>query len=131
MRPDRLARLHAAVDRQAGERVRIVPYAAGGYVAGAPDPTRASIEIVATVTEVPKITRTAGNATNSGHNAELRTASHTVTFTTSSVPYPLRSADQVVLLDRGAIVLTVNSADPYGTDRTVARLERLTTVLRA
>ena len=127
MRADRLARLHAAVDRQAGERIRLVPHAAGGYVAGAPDPTRTPIEIIATVTEVPKITRTAGNATNSGHNAELRTASHTVTFSTSSVPYTLRSADQVVLLERGEMELTVNSADPYGTDRTVARLERLPT----
>ena len=125
MRPDRLARLHGAVDRQAGERIRIVPYTAGGYVVGAPGTARPAKEISAVVAEVPKTVRTAGNATNSGHNAELRTASHTVKFTTSALPYKLVSGDRVILLERGSAELVVNHTDPFGTDRTVARLEPL------
>ena len=123
MRPDRLARLHGAVDRQAGEHVQVVPYTSGGYVVGQPDATRPPQVLVAIVAEVPKTTRTAGNATNSGHNAEIRTASHTVKFTTSRLPYRLASGDRVVLLERGSLELKVSSTDPYGTDRTVARLE--------
>ena len=125
MRPDRLARLHAAVDRQAGERVRIVPYTAGGIIVGGPDPNRPPSDLVAAVTEVPKNNRNAVNATNSGHNVELRTASHTVKFTTMHLPYKLKPGDRVVLLERGSAELKVNSADPFGTDRTIARLEPL------
>lgn len=127
MRPDRLARLHAAVDRQAGEPIRVIPYAAGGYVAGAPDPTRPAVELVAAVTDVPKVARTKGSGASSGHNAELRLHSHTAKFTTSALPYPLAKGDRVMLLapERNGLTLKVAGPDPLGTDRTVARLETL------
>ncbi|MBE7190804.1 hypothetical protein [Jatrophihabitans endophyticus] len=125
MRLDRLARLHGAVDRQAGERVHIVPYTVGDYVVGAPDPSRPAQVIVAEVTDVAKTARTQGPGATSGHNVELRTASHTIKFTTTALPYELGEADRVVLLDRGGHELKVNSTDPFGTDRTVARLEPL------
>ncbi len=125
MRPDRLARLHAAVDRQAGERVRIVPYTPGGYVAGAPDPSRPTVEFRAPVTAVPKDARQQGTGNTSGHDAKLRLTSHTVKFMTSALPYALARGDRVLLLDQGGLALKVAGTDPFGTDRTVAHLEPL------
>lgn len=123
MRADRLARLHAGVDRHAGELVRVIPLAAGGYVAGAVDPQRAPLDVLAMVTDVPKTIRASGGTSTSGHNAELRTATHTVTFTTTALPYAVRSCDRVQLLARGDLKLKVNSADPFGTGRTIVHLE--------
>ena len=128
MRPDRLARLHAAVDRQAGERVRVLPYLRGNVFAGDPDPGRPVVDLVAVVNEVPKVTRTLGPGNTTGRNAELRLGSHTVKFTTSALPYKLASTDRVVLLDRGDALLKVYGVDPFGTDRSVARLEPLSQV---
>ncbi len=125
MRPDRLARLHAAIDRQAGERIRVVPYLPGGQLVGKPDPGRPVTEIVATVADVPKVSRTLGPGNTTGRNAEVRLASHTVKFTTSALPFTLASGDRVVLIDRGEIGLKVNGTDPFGTDRTVAHLETI------
>ena len=122
MRPDRLARLHAAVDRQAGERILVIPYAAGGYLAGGPDPARPPRPLVAQVTEVPKVTRGKGAGVNTGRNAELRLGSHTIKFTTSALPWPLADDFHVVLLERGELELKVVGTEPIGTDRTVARL---------
>ena len=123
MRADRLAKLHGAVDRQAGESVGVTPYAGGGYVAGAPDPTRPPLAITAEVTEVPKTARATGSGASSGHNAELRAATHTITFARAALPYDLARGDRVALAERGGVVLVVNSVDPFGTGRAIARLE--------
>ncbi len=125
MRAERLARLHGAIDRQAGEPIRVVPYVAGGYVAGDADPGRPVTDLVAVVTEVSKVARTLGTGNTTGHNADLRLVSHAVKYTTSALPYALRAGDRVVLLERAGLALKVNGADPLGTDRTVARLEPL------
>ncbi len=122
MRPDRLARLHAAVDRQAGERILVIPYTAGGMLAGAPDPTRPPLPVLAQVNEVPKVLRGKGAGVNTGRNAELRLGSHTIKFTTSALPWPITDNFHVVLLDRGGLELKVVGTEPIGTDRTVARL---------
>lgn len=125
MRPDRLARLHRAVDRQAAEAVLIVPFSDGGYLVGAPDPERPAIEIFAYVTAVPKTTKASGTSTTTGHNVELRTATHTATFTSSRVPYGLRSGDRFVMLERATQEFKLAFSEPFGTDRTIARLEPL------
>ena len=125
MRPDRLAKLHGAIDRQAGERIRVIPYAAGGYVAGGADPSRPVSDLAAVVTEVSKVARTLGTGNTTGHNVELRLGSHAVKYTTRALPFVLRAGDHVVLLDREMHELKVNGVDPLGTDRTVARLEPL------
>jgi hypothetical protein len=121
----RLARLHAAVDRQSGEAVLIVPFVAGDYVAGGQDPKRPLIETVAYVTDVPESVRVMGKVTNTGHNAELRTATHTVAFTSSSIPFELIRGDRVVLLERKCQELTAITPQPFGTDRTILKMEKI------
>ena len=125
MRPDRLAKLHRAVDAQAGEPIRVIPYVPGGYVAGAADPSRPVTDLTAVVTEVSKVARTLGTGNTTGHNADLRLVSHAVKYTTSALPFALRAGDRVAMLARGGLELKVNGTDPLGTDRTVARLEPL------
>lgn len=127
MRPDRLARLHRAVDAKAGERVRIIPRGRGGIFVGAADPTRPAVEIDAVVAEVPTAVRTHGNATNSGHNAELSAGLFTVKYSTAALPYELQKSDRVELLERDNRAMKVATTEPFGTGRTIARLEPVAT----
>ena len=125
MRADRLARLHGAVNRQLGEDVRVMPQTDGGYTIGGDDGARAATTITAEVAEVPNAVRTSGNAANSGANVDLRAVARTVKFTTSDLPYTVVAGDHVILLDRDNEEWRVNGVFPFGTDRTVLRLEKV------
>lgn len=120
LKASRLAKLHAATDRQTGEQVRIVPQRSGGYVVGGQDPTRAAAEIVAYVARIPGSVRTEGNAANSGHNPQLRMTADTIKYKTSSLPFTAADGDLVELLEEdGAPVFRVSRVSPFGTDRTI------------
>jgi hypothetical protein len=126
MQPCRLQRLHDAVDRQSAETIRIVPQKAGGYVSGGADSSRAVIEIDAYVAGTPSLIRTSGTNANSGHNPEMRGATHTARFTTSAVPYQIVAGDLVTLLDEdGTPSLRVSAVMPFGFDRTTLLLVKL------
>lgn len=123
MLPARLARLHAAVNRQSGERVRIRPRRGGGYTVASDDPTRPPADIIAYVARSADNVRTSGNAANSGHNVELRAMVDTIKFTTSDLAYSLEAGDLVDMLDEpDAPSFRVSRTLPFGTDRTVAFL---------
>ena len=125
MRPDRLGKLHRAVDRNAAEWVAITPIQAPGYVASsAPDGDRA--EVLAYVTETPGLVRTSGNAANSGHNVEVRGVSIAAKFTTSSLPFKPRAGDHLIRLERpDKPVYRISAALPFGTGRTILQLVEL------
>ena len=116
----RIAKLHAAVDRQTGERVRVKPQSGGGYTASSDDQSRAAAEIIAYVARIPGAVRTAGNSANSGHNVQLRASADTIKYATSALPYEMREGDLVELLDvAGVPEFRVSRTAPFGTDRTV------------
>lgn len=120
MKSARLAKLQNATDRQAGEIVRIMPKAGGGYLAAGIDPDRSPFEIIAYVAMIPQSVRTAGNAANSGHNAQIRATADTIKFATSALPYLLRANDEVELLQReGRPTFRISRTAPFGTNRTV------------
>ena len=118
----RLARLHAATDRQLGARVRVEPQTNGGYVAGGVDPARPPVAISAYVTRTPTATHA---ATNDGQQAPLRITTETVKYTTSALPYAVAEGDLVRLLDEpGQPLFRVSRTAPFGTDRTILFLVR-------
>ncbi len=120
MRAARLARLHNATDRQAGERVRIRPQTGGGYTAAGPDAARPSLVVIAYVARVPGAVRTSGNAANSGHNVQLRASADTIKFATSELPYTVQADDLVDLIEQpGTPTVRVARVAAFGTDRTV------------
>lgn len=124
MDASRLGRLHSAVDRQVGERVRIRPQAGGGYVKGGDDPARAATIVAAYAAFVPNSVRTSGNAANSGANVQLRQPADTVKFSTSDLPYKVAEGDIVEFLDapRAGLKRRVARVSLFSTDRTVLSL---------
>lgn len=123
MLPARLAKLHEAVDRHSGERVRVRPQSGGGYVAGSDDPGRDPAEITAYVALIPASVRTSSSGASTGANVQALTSADTIKFTTSSLAYDLVEGDLVDLLDRaGAPAFRVSRAAPFGVGRTVAYL---------
>lgn len=116
----RFARLHAATDRQSGERVLIKPQMHGGYVVGGPDPSREEMQVIAYVALIPASVRTAGNAANSGHNAQLRMTADTIKYQTSALPYAVAEGDLVQLVEAvDTPIYRVSRTAPFGTDRTI------------
>lgn len=123
MRADRLAMLHAATNREAGEVVRVLPQQGGGYTVGGIDPARPAQDITAIVTIIPAVSRVKGGGGDAGSNAALRAAADTVKFTTSDLDYAVQSGDLIGLTERaGAPLFKVSRAAPYGTGRTVLYL---------
>lgn len=121
----RLAKLHAATDRQAGERVLIKPQQGGGYVVGGADPNREEMEVVAFVSQNPGIERTASSGKNDGANVTLRLSPDTIKFRTSALPYKMAEGDLVQLIEvEDAPTYRVSRTAPYGTDRTILFLVR-------
>jgi len=112
MRASRLARLHEAVDRQAGESVIVIPQQGGGYVPASPDPQRDHAEIMAYVARIPAAVR----APSTGQ-VQTRTSADTIKFTTSALPYELAIDDLVVVASQRYRVTRIA---PFGSDRTVA-----------
>ena len=115
----RLERLHAATDRQAGERVLIKPQKSGGYVLGVADETRPQKELLAYVARANNVANSqsppVGDATS-----KVRFAVDTVKFTTSALPYKVREGDLVQLLDQpDEPTVRVSRTTPFGTDRTI------------
>lgn len=115
----RLAKLHAATDRQMGETIRIVPQRGGGYVVAGADTQRQPVELVAYVARAPGVERTQSSGANTGANAELRLSPDTVKFTTSALPYSIETGDLVEFTETGYPAARVSRAAPYGTDRTI------------
>lgn len=115
----RLAKLHAATDRQMGETVRIVPQRGGGYVVAGEDNLREPVEISAYVARAPGVERTQSSGASTGSNAELRLSPDTVKFKTSLVPYTVESDDIVEFPETEAPACRVSRSAPYGTDRTI------------
>jgi len=123
MKLARLQKLHKTVDRQAAERVRIVPQQAGGYVPGGADPYRAPVEIEAFLAETSAAVMTSGNAANSGHNPRLVGVTHTAKFSTALVPFAILAGDLVEPVDDTSLpTFRVSSALPFGWGRTVLTL---------
>lgn len=125
MRSLRLAKLHAATDRQMGETVTIVPQQGGGYIAASPDRYRNAVSIVAYVARNPGVERTQSSGANTGHNAELRLSPDTLKFKTSALPYTVEAGDLVEFPDTGSPACRVSRVAPYGTDRTILFLVKV------
>ena len=121
---ERLARLHAAADRQMGERLRVRPQRGGGYVVGGDDPLRPPAEFIGYVARNPGVERTQSSGATSGHNAELRLSPDTVKFKTSTLPYAVEAGDLVEFIEADTPTLRVSRVAPYGTDRTILFLVR-------
>ena len=120
----RLARLHAAADRQMGARLLVRPQRGGGYVVGADDPLRPSVEIVGHVAQGSSVANAAGT-TPGDANTRLRVSVDTAKIRTSALPYDVQEGDLVQLLDMtDAPTLRVSRVVPYGTDRTILFLVR-------
>lgn len=115
----RLAKLHAATDRQMGETVRVVPQRGGGYVAGGADNMRAPVEILAYVARAPGVERTQSSGSSTGSNAELRLSPDTVKFKTSLVPYTVEAGDIIEFPETESAACRVSRVAPYGTDRSI------------
>lgn len=121
----RLAKLHAATDRQMGETVRIVPQRGGGYVAGGVDQNRQPVELLAYVARSPGIERSQSSGANTGHNAELRLSPDTVKFTTTAVPYTVEAGDLIEFPETESPTCRVSRSSAYGTDRTILFLVKV------
>ena len=124
IKTERLARLHAAADRQMGQRLLVRPQRGGGYVVGTDDPLRPPAEIIGYVALSPGVERTQGAGGTSGHNPELRLGPDTVKFKTSSLAYAVESGDIVEFLEIESPPARVSRVAPYGTDRTILFLVR-------
>lgn len=125
MQPARLARLHAAVDRQEAEMVTITPMQAGGYVANQ-TPSGPPESVEALIGETSSLVRTSGNAANSGHNVELRGATHTAKFTTSALPFTAQAGFVLTRIKDPALPqYRVAAVLPNGADRTILMLVKM------
>ena len=119
MKPSRLAILHAATDRQLGQRVRIKPQSTGGYVIGRTDPERPETEILAYVARGTSVVNASGG-TPGDVNARVRFSADTARIKTTALPYAVEEGDLVQLLDAaGAPTLRISRTAPFGTDRTL------------
>jgi hypothetical protein len=119
MKVAQLARLHAAIDSQLGQRLLIKPQSSGGYVVGATDPQRPEMEIMAYVARGASVVNASG-ATPGDVNARLRFSADTAKIETSALPYTVEDGDLVQLLDAdGTPTLRVSRTAPFGTNRTL------------
>jgi hypothetical protein len=124
MRADVLAKLHRATDRRLAEWIAVQPVADdNAYIAGGM-PSAPLEKVLAYVSETSQIVRTSGNAANSGHNIELRGATHAAKFETSALPFKVESGFEVEMLDpaRNGAKMRVAAALPFGSDRTILLL---------
>ena len=121
----RLAKLQAATDRQAGERVLIKPQQGGGYLVGGADTNRDEFEFTGYVTRVPASIRSSTSGPNTGSNVVIRASADTVKYTTSTIPYTVAEGDLIQLLEADdQPMFRVSRTAPLGTDRTILFLTR-------
>ena len=124
MRFSTLAKLHGSTDQQLAERISVQPVADdNAYLAGG-TPSAPPAEILAYVSSTSQVVRTSGNAANSGHNIEVRGATHAAKFETSALLFAVKVGFGVTLLDpsRNGAKMRVAAALPFGCDRTVLLL---------
>ncbi len=120
MRTDALHKLHRATDCRLGETISIQLMQGSEYVADVVPSATPPAAVVAYVAMTSHQVRTSGNDANSGHNVELRGATHTVKFLTSAVPFTVETGAVVSRLN--GEVFRVVAVLPFGWDRTILYL---------
>lgn len=121
MRACALHKLHRAGDRL-GEQISIQLMQGSEYVADASPSATPAATVRAFVTATSHQVRTSGNNANSGHNIELRGATHAAKFLTSACPFTVGTGSIVTRFDeQGDAVerFRVVAVLPYGWDRTI------------
>lgn len=118
---------HAAVDEQFGEPIRIIPWKASDYSAGAPDPERPTVDIVGSfAVQTTKISEAAGQVGRGGDflsrivEADMWIAVRRLLV---AIAKP-RKGDRIQFLRRGWMC-EITYLEPRKTDRVVIHMVRV------
>ena len=123
MKPARLARLHAATDREFGQTVTCYPRSGGGYVSDSIDSERSKVDFTAYFTKVPDQISASGKGAYSETNAQLRASAVTIKYDPAHVPYEIKEGDQIKVPEQeGEPELRVSKVNPFWMKRVVLLL---------